>query len=429
MGIIEIRDPIHGFIRLSEDEVKIVNSRPFQRLRHIKQLALTDLVYPGATHTRFEHSLGVMKLVSDAFEATLEHTSKDVFNISDEKKEIYKQIIRLIALTHDLGHAPFSHASEELFPNNLTHEDYTRKVVCETEIADIIKSIGLKYQQNYGSDIIISPKLICDIYSGINPGPNHEYTFLNSFMDGELDCDKMDYLLRDSYFCGVKYGNYDKDRLIESFTIYCEENIPRLAINQGGVQAFEGFVLARYFMFLQVYFHKTRRYFDKVLVDALKEILPGGKYPLDINEYLTWDDDKVFELLKMRENDNDSCAKIINRKISKCVFGTKPHPSQADIREYKYVLGQLKEKIPEDEIFVDESSKLPHKIPKKSEINDEKAIIIFDSDSKRIRSISEESEIINALTEKINIKRIYCNSPYSEEAKDIVRKFNVMQED
>ena len=279
MANLHIRDPIHGFIELSDDERRIIDSSPFQRLRNIKQLALTYLIYPGAVHTRFEHSIGVMKLVSDAYDSALDNTDPGVFSFSEDKRCVYREILRLIALTHDLGHAPFSHASEEVFPDKMVHEDYTRKIVCETEIADIIREIGKKFKDKYETAPIITPELICNIYDGRDPGPDFEYTFLKSFMDSELDCDKMDYLLRDSYFCGVKYGNYDRARLVESFTIYCHEGMPRLAIRKGGVQAFEEFVLARYFMFVQVYFHKTRRYFDKMFVEALKNILPSGVYP------------------------------------------------------------------------------------------------------------------------------------------------------
>jgi len=134
------------------------------------------------------------------------------------------------------------------------------------------------------------------------PGENSEFVFLSSFMDGELDCDKMDYLLRDSLYCGVNYGKYDVQRLISCLTVYREEGgSPRLAVKHGGVQAFEEFVLARYFMFVQVYFHRTRRYFDIMLKSALEKILDNGKYPENIEAYLSWDDCKVIELMKEYE--------------------------------------------------------------------------------------------------------------------------------
>ena len=135
----KIRDPIHGFIEFSEDEMRIINSAPFQRLRHIRQLALTSLIYPGAVHTRFEHSLGVTYLVTQAFDSAIknaEETGNCPF--SNEKIDIYRQLLRIIALTHDIGHAPLSHASEKLFPEGMEHENYTELILCQTEIAEII---------------------------------------------------------------------------------------------------------------------------------------------------------------------------------------------------------------------------------------------------------------------------------------------------
>ena len=427
MEEIRIRDPIHGFISLSEQETRIINTRPFQRLRNIKQLALTCLVYPGATHTRFEHSIGVMHLVTEAFNSAVENTSNSIFKLSDSRKNTYRQILRLIALTHDLGHAPFSHASEELFSVGKTHEDYSEQIVCETEIARIINEIGrLNSIQYPEEDIIISPQLICDIYLGREAGPNSEFTFLKSFMDSELDCDKMDYLLRDSYYCGVKYGNFDKDRLLESLTIYVADGVPRLAIKRGGIQAVEEFILARYFMFLQVYFHKTRRAFDKALAIALKEVLPDSVYPQDVNEYLTYDDCKIYELLKDRMDSSSACRFIIERIPFFCAFSTEAHPNSSDKREFLEVYNKLKEVIPEEKMFKDFSSKLPHKIPRKNEVSEENAIIIFDSKEERIRNISECSEITEALTNKISIQRIYCYPEYKDEAMKVIKQHNLM---
>lgn len=248
------RDPVHGFIEVRPLEKKIIDSAPFQRLRHIKQLAMTNLVFHGAEHTRFGHSLGVMFLVTRAFHMAVENGAAE-YRFSRKKIEWYEQILRLIALTHDLGHAPFSHASESVFPDGIEHEDFTEKIIKETEIAEYIYAIGKEFKtKNEKYDI--TPDLICDIYRGRDPGEKSEFTFLKSFMDGELDCDKMDYLLRDSLYCGVNYGKFDLDRLLSSLTIDVNDGVPRLAIDYGGLKVFEEFVLARYFMFTEVYFHR-----------------------------------------------------------------------------------------------------------------------------------------------------------------------------
>lgn len=413
------RDPIHGFIEVTPIENKIINSLPFQRLRNIKQLAMTNLVYHGAEHTRFGHSLGVMHLVTKAFNSAV---SKGRYNFSEEKKLWYEQILRLIALTHDLGHAPFSHGSEAVLPKGLKHEDYTEKIIKETCISDYINEIGDKFVSKYGKEYDITPELICDIYRRRITGENGEFIFLNSFMDSEIDCDKMDYLLRDSLYCGVNYGKYDLERLILSLTIYEKDGMPRLAIEHGGVQAFEEFVLARYFMFIQVYFHRTRRYFDIMLVEALKNILPKGVFPNKVDEYLKWDDYKVMELIKEGSSKFVSCKNIVNRIVYPTILETKPHPQRGDMKDFERLKGQLENKFGEEYFIEDYSAdKVPHKIPTKVPVDDEKAIVIIDNKLDEISSISDKSYIINSLTEKIDIRRLYVNREKSNEVIEYIK--------
>lgn len=417
------RDPIHGFIEVRPLEKEIIDSKPFQRLRNIKQLAMTYLVFHGAEHTRFGHSLGVMHLVSKAFRSAISNGS---YPMSDEKIEWYNQILRLIALTHDLGHAPFSHAAEAVFSNGLKHENFTEKIIKETEIADIINRIGTEYRRKYGNEYDITPDLIWNIYAGRDPGTQSEFTFLKTLMDSELDCDKMDYLLRDSLYCGVNYGNYDIDRLISCLTIYQEKGgSPRLAIDIGGVQAFEEFVLARYFMFVQVYFHRTRRYFDIMYAKALKKILPQGKFPGEIIEYLNWDDCRILNLMKDKMDEVEECANIINRKVYPRIYRTKIHPSQSEKDFFKLLKNILYEKIGDENFIEDHSAdKMVHKIPSITEVSDERAIVIVDNSVGKYTTISEESHIIKMLTEKIDIVRIYVNPEYGDMAKEKVKEIN-----
>lgn len=157
LEIDKYRDPVHGFIDVRPLENKIINSLPFQRLRNIKQLAMTHLVYHGAEHTRFGHSLGVMHLVTKAFNSAV---CKGRYEFSEEKRLWYEQILRIIALTHDLGHAPYSHASEAVFPRELKHEDYTEKIIKETCISEYIDEIGVEFVNKYGGDYNITADLI-----------------------------------------------------------------------------------------------------------------------------------------------------------------------------------------------------------------------------------------------------------------------------
>lgn len=431
MSNIKFRDPIHDFIYVRPLERKIIDTPPFQRLRNIKQLAFTYLVYHGAEHTRFGHSLGVMHLVSKAFHSAIENAksnaltekkAKEVF--TPEKVDWYEQILRLIALTHDLGHAPFSHASESVFDDKLTHEDYTEKIIQETEISNIINEIGNEYAKKYGEEFRITPKLICDIYRGKNPGSNNEFTFLKSFMDSELDCDKMDYLLRDSLFCGVNYGKFDLERLISCLTIYFPDDAPdtpRLAIKHGGIQSFEEFVLARYFMFVQVYFHRVRRFMDIKYAEALSSVLPKGKFPKKTSEYLLWDDNRVLLEIRKKAKVNANCNIITNRIIYKSIYKTKTHPEDStNFMLFNVIKNQLSTAIGKENLVEDKAAeKMPHKIPMITSLDDEKAIAIIDANNSR-STISDESIIIKSLTHKINIQRLYVSPEKEKEAREKV---------
>ena len=436
----QFRDPIHGFIDVSSLELKIIDSKPFQRLHNIKQLATTYLVYHGAEHTRFGHSLGTMHLVTQAFNNALNNyqdkTGRILFN--ETTRKWYTQILRLIALTHDLGHAPFSHASEALFDDGIEHEDFTKKIITETEISTFINDIGKDFQSKYGEEYSITPELLWMIYGEKNPELNSDYKmpdykFLRSFMDSELDCDKMDYLLRDSYYCGVNYGRYDLRRLITTLNVYKEDNILLLGIEGGGLSAFEEFVIARYFMFIQVYFHKTRRYLDKLLVDCIKHILPDSKYPNDVNEYLEFNDEVILSNIKeAATNEFESAIQLMNRKIMSCVYQTSNHHlSRSDDDIYRRIKKEIKAKIPQVTLVTDSAEKLAHKIPVLEPYNHDsgKGIPILIDNIEKPSNVLSESLLLQSLDKPINIKRIYVDKESALKAKEIVHEFFKGDED
>ena len=199
-----IRDSVYGDINLSEFEVKVMDMPQFQRLRRIKQLGLISLIYPGATHTRFEHCLGTMNLGSKLAEE-LELDQDDV------------DLIRISALLHDIGHGPFSHVSEGVL--SFPHEELTRYVVTQTSMRDLLEE---KFDVNEIADII--------------NGKGH----LGPIVSGELDVDRMDYLLRDSHNTGVSYGIIDYERIISNLKL--EDG---LILDIKGVQAAEGALVSR----------------------------------------------------------------------------------------------------------------------------------------------------------------------------------------
>ena len=299
-----VRDPIHGLIEIYPWEKRIIDTPEFQRLKRIHQLGTTHYIYPGAEHSRFSHSLGVMHVATRIFDQLAkrpplnEMISKDKEE-SDQQVQKLRNTVRLGALLHDIGHGCFSHAGDDsgIFPE-LTigekkesgHEAYSKLIIKQSRFEEILKEF---YNDTGGveqNDIISA--LNGDIYE-----PDRR--FIYDIISGQLDADKMDYLLRDSYFCGVKYGNYDLERLIISLRLI---EIPNagwiLGVDKNGIQAVEEFVLARYWMFVQVYFHKYRRLYDKYLVGFLVNYLHdkkyNGCYPENIDDYIKLDDYVLF---------------------------------------------------------------------------------------------------------------------------------------
>ncbi|WP_165173241.1 HD domain-containing protein [Adlercreutzia sp. ZJ242] len=434
--MLRFRDPVHGLIDVTEDECAIIDTRAFQRLRRIKQLATTYMVYHGAEHTRFGHSIGVMHLTSRVFDSVLEK-NPDLFGGDKAAIAYYRQLLRLVGLTHDLGHPPFSHASEDLFREGRVHEDYTRDILFSPELRNAIERVNRSFHDEYSSDFQITPEAIWlaytgdDVLSELYQSP--EFPFLKSLMDSELDCDKMDYLLRDSYYCGVNYGSFDLGRLVDSFTVYKGENEDqlKLAIAADGVQAVEEFVLARYFMFIQVYFHKTRRLLDKRLVSSLKEILPEGAFPLDVEEYLAWDDMRVLSELSSGEVSKPASL-FLGRETMHCVFSSKPHTGREGRKLYNLAEKQArtillgKDSIDEanlgDHLMLDFPRKPVHKIS--PELEDERGIPVVFESGKRPSSLLEESVLLDSLRDnEIAIKRLYVSSEYRNEVESALCQY------
>ena len=299
----EVRDPIHGFIRLNELEWDVINRPVFQRLRRIRQLAWTDMVYPGATHSRFEHSLGVMHVASRLFDA-LVRRSKEIlrndYGYDDASLARQKRIIRLAALLHDLGHGPFSHAAEGLLPlkpdsvDRYQHEDYSAAALAH-DLSDVIEN----HQQAKTNGI--RSKDVLDIFATL--APTAGVLVWKDLVSGQMDADRMDYLLRDAYHAGVQYGRYDLDRIVHTIRLCPDPETEghHIGVEEDGIHAVEGLLIARFMMFTQLYFHKTRAIYDYHLVECLKELLKsnGGLFPppTAITDFLEWDDWRVLGMI------------------------------------------------------------------------------------------------------------------------------------
>lgn len=289
----EIRDPIHIFIRLNSDERRVIDSLPFQRLRNIHQLALTYLVYPGATHKRFEHSLGVMELAGRVFDIVTnpQHITDELRDSLPEisktdKLGYWRSIIRMAALCHDLGHLPFSHAAEkELLPQNWDHERLTKDIILSNKMNEIWKDVKLSVEDI--TKIALGPQKLKQNFTIWE-------TILSEIIVGDaFGVDRMDYLLRDSHHIGVAYGKFDHYRLIDSLRILPYNGVPLLGVEEGGIQSAEALLLARYLMYSQVYCHRIRRIYDIHLRDFLTNWLPKGKFSTNPNNFLKLTDNEI----------------------------------------------------------------------------------------------------------------------------------------
>lgn len=287
---VDIIDPVHGFIRVRREELRIVDHPAFQRLRRIRQLSGAHLTYPGAQHTRFEHSLGVMNNAGMACEALLERGALG----KDAAGEL-----RMAALLHDIGHGPFSHLYEEAV--GISHEKTGGRIIAETQIGDILESEG------YGRRRI----------AGIAFGTSRS-RFMNEIVSGPLSADVMDYLPRDGYYTRAEHARIGHMRIIKSM----DARRGRLAIERSALYSFESMMHSRYQMFRAVYFHKTVRAVEVMLAEAIR--LASDRLDLDAGSpaaHLDLDDGALMSRLCSLGGRAGRLARDCSeRRLLKCVY-------------------------------------------------------------------------------------------------------------
>lgn len=334
----EFRDPIHGFIKCNSAERRVIDSKPVQRLRNIRQLAMSSFVYPGCVHTRFEHSLGVMELATRIFDQLfplqLSDFVKHRFPWIVDDREHWRKVVRMAALCHDLGHTPFSHGAEAILPAGWKHEQMTWQIITHETMADYWSELHITAEEvarlALGQKELTEQKIQTNILDPLED-------ILSEIIVGNVfGADRMDYLLRDSYYAGVTYGHFEEKRLIDTLKILPSPNpgedegvfsgAPMIGIERGGVHAALSLIWARYSMFSQVYFHHVRRSYDMHLVDFLKEMTSDKKYPLDVEKYLSIDDTDIITALKSSaansaKKGHEHAKRILNRNHFRKVCG------------------------------------------------------------------------------------------------------------
>ncbi|HEY4306696.1 MAG TPA: HD domain-containing protein [Gemmatimonadaceae bacterium] len=279
MAVEIVRDPLWNNIRLDSLSVELIDTPAFQRLRYVRQLGQAFLVYPGATHSRFEHALGTFHLA---------RRTLNLFEELDDFSAIGRDecaLVRIAALLHDIGHYPFSHALEEI--GAMHHEDVARPLITEGEVAEVLR-------RELGAT---APERIIELIRGTSDSP------LQGLISGSIDLDKLDYLRRDAFMCGVSYGEIDVDRLINALTIVRdpETNEPRVGLVEKGLSALESLLFAKYQMYRNVYWHHAVRSATAMYKRLVANALDTGA--LDARTLAGFTDEGILHTLAERGAD------------------------------------------------------------------------------------------------------------------------------
>ncbi|MHA2208183.1 MAG: HD domain-containing protein [Candidatus Thorarchaeota archaeon] len=400
--IMELNDPIHGFIGLTELESKVINSKPYQRLRRIKQLSGGHFVYPAAEHTRFGHCIGAMFLAGLIGKKLL-----GPMNLGEKTL----QEVRISGLLHDIGHGPFSHVFEEslIERRGWNHEDVTEWIIRESEVGDLLEDNG------------ISKNRIANLVRGRRETKND--SVVSSIVAGQVDADKMDYLIRDSFYCGVNYGLVDIHRLINSLEVSDDLTLEFDIAARG---ALEAFLVARYEMFLNVYYHKTVRSVEVMLVklmNAADSVLGLTSFSTP-EEFLELDDmSLISKIRKIDPSESDDAKEAVtmvnmldSRILYKSVFEKVLHTEDrfvSKILTKRRVRESIQDEIaalagvPADEVIVDVPT-LPSVPYNPHQLNPMEIRIFEMIDDKKVsHNLSEYSNIAEMMKVYLDVIRVY----------------------
>ncbi len=380
-----INDPVHGFIKIPHEILFDIIEHPyFQRLRRIGQTGLLNLIFPGATHTRFHHALGAMHLMFTA----LETLKQKGVTISEEEEKG----AMLAILMHDIGHGPFSHALESMLMDDWHHENL---------------SLLLMNKLNDEFDGQLS--MAIEMFQG-----KYHRKFFNQLISSQLDVDRLDYLKRDSFFTGVSEGNINTQRIVSMMNV-CEEG--EMVIDAKGIYSIENFLTARMFMYWQVYYHKTSALAEFLLVKILeraKYLISQGvelpatdhlKYFLyrnkgaatdeDVQRFTQLDDNDVIQAMKEWQNSEDFvlsywCKCVIQRNLPKTIISS--HPFTAE---------NIEEKIKKTNEFfgIDNAAELVHEIKRKLLPYDteKQPIYLLQKNGKKMKLHESEDQLLSGL--------------------------------
>jgi HD superfamily phosphohydrolase len=420
---VRIRDPIHGTLQVTEEEKAVVDSRFYQRLRHVRQLGFGELAFPGATHTRHAHSLGAMHVSSRLFDAVAERAS-----LSARARERFRAAVRLAVLCHDLGHMPLSHASESIAPpraklhlprwidegerEQASHEDFTVRILLDSELTQQVR-------ERYAA-LEVTPEHVASLITACDPPQGSPFVdggldwspLLRALVSGELDADRMDYLLRDSFFTGVNYGRYDFDWIVQNLNPASKDGRVYLALSRAAAFAFEDFLLSRYHMFLSVYYHHTSVSFDHMLKAWYEEAKGELEIPADPDAFALCDDVALWHAL--RKSKNRWAERIVARRGFKRV-------AEFTERDTAYDIGALHGALEQAGIehFSVESRGV---LSRYFEAGTRPPLYIVDVSSGRLTDVQTYTPLYQRYSGAVRLSRVYVLPEKAEVARGVVSR-------
>ena len=405
----KILDPIHKYIYFSSEETQLIDAPAFQRLRNIKQLGFTERSFPSAVHNRLTHSLGACHLAGLAF--------KNIFSgqspLSEKKEKEFYQLVRLTALLHDIGHGPLSHSSEplmpplnQLFPSSKKirksgHEDYSVLLIQESSIANILNRIGVLPEHIMA---LIRPDEApsCSSYftdQGVNYRP-----LLEQLIHSEIDVDRMDYLKRDSYFCGAYYGHLDFDWILKNLSFHIEKDQAHLAIKSPALYTIEDFLLGHHHIHLAVYFHHKNIIYDEMLLKYFNDPLCRFCFPAKSSEYISFHDSSLYSALEKDKTKISWAKRITDNDPYKKLFQIQHTPSQS--AEAKQKISKITRRLKESSVDFIEKRVTSH-IAKTFKESLSLQIYVIEPYSKKVKTLEESVRLFKNHDRVIHIDRIY----------------------
>jgi HD superfamily phosphohydrolase len=384
------RDPIHGYIHVYEKEIyQLIETKAMQRLKRIYQLGGSFQVFPTAEHSRFSHAIGAYQIASRII--------NEVEGVNKNLNGFEQVLLKVAVLLHDLGHGPFSHAFEMI--HSINHETYTKEIILnDLEVNKILVKINPKM-----------PQALIEVYDG-----KYKNQIINQLVSSQIDADRMDYLLRDAYFCGTPYGSFDIGRILRVMSV----DKKRIVFKESGIPAIEDYLVGRYHMYQQVYLHPRSLGFELLMVGMINRFIDLRKQnfkfkndyryfdclvsgtKIKIQDYHNLDDNLLYFYAKQFGEESDSIIKelsqrFINRRLLNYRYVNSDKLADTLVKEFGFSKAESKYFVYKEHVIAD--------IYKKYDLNNNQEILVLNPD-KRIVSLVKASKLVAALDKESQLK-------------------------